>query len=56
MHPLVSQAVTAERVRDMRAAGDAARRARMTRRTRPGHSVLRSIKRTPDRRLRVLGA
>jgi hypothetical protein len=56
MHPLVSQAVTAERVRDMRAVGDAARRARMTRRTRRGHSVLSSIARTPHRRLHTLGA
>jgi hypothetical protein len=57
MHPLISQTVAAEHVRDMRIAAVAARRARLTRRTRPDSPVpANGTKRTPSSLLRTLGA
>lgn len=50
MHPLISQTVAAEHVRDMRAAAVAARQAKLTRRGRRG------TKRTHNGLLRTLGA
>jgi hypothetical protein len=56
MHPLISQTVAAEHVRDMRVAAVAARRAKLTRRTRPDSPVPAHTKRTPSSLLRTLGA
>jgi hypothetical protein len=56
MHPLVSQTVAAEHVRDMRTTAVAARQAKLTRRTRRDSSVPSSTKRTHRGLLRALGA
>lgn len=56
MHPLVSQTVAAEHVRDMRVTASAARRAKLTRRTRRDSLAPSGTKRTPRGLLRTLGA
>jgi hypothetical protein len=56
MHPLISQTVAAEHVRDMRVVALAARQAKLTRRTRHSGSVPAGTKRTPTSLLRALGA
>jgi hypothetical protein len=56
MHPLISQTVAAEHVRDMRSIAVAARRAKLTRQTRRDSSVPAGTKRTHRGLLRTLGA
>jgi hypothetical protein len=54
MHPLISQTVAAEHVRDMRTVAVAVRRAKLTRRTQ--HSVPSGTKRAHRGLLRTLDA
>ena len=56
MHPLISQTVAAEHVRDLRTVAVAARQAKLTRRTRRDRSAPSSTKRNPRGLLRTLGA
>jgi hypothetical protein len=56
MHPLISQTVAAEHVRDMRTAAVAARRAKLTRRARHDSSVPFGTKRAHRGLLRTLDA